>query len=182
VVNINPAGESDEEFTGFVDLTVAQRWSPTLSTALRYSRQQGDASGVGGTVIVDSVSLSNTWEFAQRWQLAVRGDFARRESAFDIAQTYDVVQGQAAPGGSLAEIAARDGTAFSSKRNVEIDTNSWSVGGRITHQLFKTTSIYAQARYGEQDSKSNSLGSDSDFENFLATFGVRHVFEPIPLW
>ena len=182
VVNINPAGESDEEFTGFVDLTVAQRWSPTLSTALRYSRQQGDASGVGGTVIVDSVSLSNTWEFAQRWQLAVRGDFARRESAFDIAQTYDVVEGQAAPGGSAAEIAARNGTAFSSKRNVEIDTNSWSLGGRITHQLFKTTSTYVQARYGEQDSKSNSLGSDSDFENFLATFGVRHVFEPIPLW
>jgi hypothetical protein len=182
VTNINPAGESDSEFTAFVDLVLSQRWSPTLSTALRYSRSQGDASGLGGTVIVDSVSLSNAWEFRERWQLSVRGDFARRESAFDIAQTFDVVTGSTLPGGSAVDIAARTGTAFSSKRNVEIDTNSWGVGGRITHQLFKTTSIYVQARYGEQDSRSNSLGSDSDFENFLATFGVRHVFEPIPLW
>jgi hypothetical protein len=186
VTNVNPSGESDRELTGFADLVLSQRWSPNLSTALRYTRQQGDASGLGGTAIVDAVSLSNTWDFAERWQLAIRGDFARRESAFDIAQSYDVVTGQQLPGGSVP-IASRDqgggsGIAFNSKRNVQIDTNSWGVGGRITHQLFKTTSIYVQARYSEQDSKSNSLGSDSDFTNFLATFGVRHVFEPIPLW
>jgi hypothetical protein len=65
---------------------------------------------------------------------------------------------------------------------VKVDTDTWAVAGRITHQLFKTTSIYAQARYSQQDSKSNSLGASSDFEVFLATFGVQHVFEPIPLW
>lgn len=189
MTNTDPSGESDEEFTGFADLTIAQHWSPTLSTALRYVRQQGDASGVGGTAIEDLVSLSNTWEFAERWQLAIRGDLARRESAFDVAQTYDEVTAFAlgGPGGDI--VATRDtgaddgeGTSFNSRRNVEIDTNSWGVGARITHQLFKSTSIYVQARYGEQESKSNTLGADSDFENFLATFGVRHVFEPITLW
>jgi hypothetical protein len=183
VTNLNPGGKRDREFTGFVDLVLTQRWSPNLATALRYSRQQGDASGLGGTAIVDAVSLSNTWDFAERWQLAIRGDWARRQSAFDIAQTYDSLTAQtlASPGGSVP-LAARTGSAFNSTRNVDIDTDSWGVGGRITHQLFKTTSIYVQARYSEQDSKTNSLGSDSDFENFLATFGVRHVFEPIPLW
>ena len=182
VTNTRPGGQSDHEITGFADLTLSQRWSPTLATALRYTREQSDASGVGGTAIVDAVSVSNTWDFAERWQLAVRGDFARRESAFAIAQTYDTVSGQTLPGGSAVDIAGRTGTAFNSTRNVEIDTNSWGVAGRITHQLFRTTSIYVQARYGQQSSKSNSLGVDSDFENFLATFGVRHVFEPIPLW
>jgi hypothetical protein len=181
ITNRNPSGESDREFTGFVDLTVSQRWSPTLATALRYSRSQGDASGLGGTAIMDSVALSNTWDFAERWQLAFRGDYVRRESAFDIAQTYDIVTGQTIPGGTILG-AARTGTAFNSTRNVEIDTDSYGVAGRITHQLFKTTSIYVQARYSKQDSRSNSLGADSDFENFLATFGVHHVFEPIPLW
>jgi predicted porin len=173
-------GQHDREFTGFAEAVMSQRWSPTLATALRYSREQGDASGLGGTVIVDAVSVSNTWDFLERWQLAVRGDFVRRESAFDIAQTYEVVQDGAPQG--LAGIAVRSGAAFNSTQKVDIDTNSWSVAGRITHALFKSTSIYAQVRYGQQDSQSDTLGNDSDFENFLATFGVRHVFEPIRLW
>jgi hypothetical protein len=182
ITNRNPSGQSDRNFNWFVDLTLSQRWSPTLATALRYTRQQGDASGVGGTVIVDAVSVSNTWDFADRWQFALRGDFARRESAFDINQTYDIVSGQTLPGGSSVDIAGRTGTSFNSTRNVQIDTDSYGVAGRITHQLFRTTSIYVQARYTRQDSRSNSLGADSDFENFLATFGVHHIFEPIPLW
>ena len=182
VRNRNPRGQRDREVTGFVDLTLSQRWSPTLATAVHYTRQQGDASGLGGTVIVDAVSLSNTWDFRERWQLAVRGDYARRESAFDIDQSYDIVSGQTLPGGSAVNIAGRTGTAFNSTRGVQIDTDSWGVAGRITHQLFKTTSLYVQARYTKQDSRSDTLGADSDFENFLATFGVGHVFEPIPLW
>jgi hypothetical protein len=186
IVNMNARGRTDNEITGFVDAVLTQQWTPTLATALRYSREQGDGSGVGGTVIVDAASLSNTWNFAQRWQLALRGDYVRRESAFDIAQTFDIVAAQALPGGSVP-VASRDngtgaGLAFNSTRNVTVDTDSWSVAGRITHDLFKTTSIYAQVRYSEQNSKSSSLGAASDFEDFLATFGVRHVFEPIPLW
>jgi predicted porin len=179
IINVNPQGQSDSEVTGFVDATLSQRWSPTLATALRYSRQQGDASGLGGTVVVDAVSLSNTWDFAERWQLALRGDWVRRESAFDLARTFDVVVGGPSPGGP---IATRTGQSFNSKQNVQIDTDRWGVAARITHQLFKNTSLYGQVRYDEQDSRGDSLGSGSDFENFLATFGVRHVFEPIPLW
>jgi len=180
VVNPFGKGQNDTEVTGFAEAVLTQRWSPTLGTALRYSRTQGDASGLGGTVIVDAVSLSNTWDFLERWQLAVRGDYLRRESAFDIAQTFEVVEDGTPQG--FPGLAVRSGAAFNSTRNVDIDTNSWSVAGRITHDLFKSTSIYAQVRYGEQDSTSDSLGNASDFENFLATFGVRHVFDPIPLW
>jgi predicted porin len=183
ITNTNPTGESDSEVTGFVDAVLAQQWSPTLSTALRYSRHQGDASGLGGTVIVDAVSLSNAWDFAERWRLDLRGDWTRRENAFEIAQTYDeVVAGPAAPdppGGSIAE---RSGVAFNSRRKVEIDTDRWGVAAQVTHRLFKNTSIYGRVRYDEQDSRKDTLGNASDFENFLATFGVHHVFEPIPLW
>jgi hypothetical protein len=184
VTNVSPSGKNDEEVTGFVDAVLTQRWSPTLSTALRYAREQGDASGLGGTVIQDTVSLSNTWDFIERWQLAVRGDWVRRESAFQISQTFDEVSATPQPtylppGGPFA---VRTGRSFNSTQDVDIDTDTWAVAGRITHQLFKTTSIYVQVRYAEQDSRGDSLGSASDFENFLATFGVRHVFEPIPLW
>jgi hypothetical protein len=163
---------------------LSQRWSPNLSTALRYSRQQGDASGLGGTVIVDAVSLSNTWDFAERWQLALRGDWVRRESAFDLAQTFDEVRtsGLGDPTYIPAGAAVRTGASFNSTQNVDINTDRWGVAARITHQLFKNTSLYGQVRYDEQSSRGDTLGNASDFENFLATFGVRHVFEPIPLW
>jgi predicted porin len=182
VTNLNPGGEDDDQVTGFVEAVLAQRWTPVLATALRYTRHQGDGSGLGGTVIVDAVSLSNDWDFAERWHLNFRGDFVRRESAFDLNQTYDVVRAAGLGDGVPAGLAVRTGSAFNSKRNYNIDTDSWSVAARITHDLFKTTSLYAQVRYHEQDSRGDSLGSSSDFENFLATFGVRHVFEPIPLW
>ena len=35
------------------------------------------------TVIADSASLSNTWDFAERWQIAVRGDWVNRTSVVD---------------------------------------------------------------------------------------------------
>ena len=179
IINVNPAGQSDSEVTGFIDATLSQRWSPTLATALRYSRSQGDASGLGGTVVTDAISLSNTWDFAERWQLNLRGDWVRRQSAFDLNRTFDVVEGGPSPGGT---IATRSGQSFNSKQNVEIDTDRWGVATRITYQLFKNTSLYGQVRYDVQDSRGDTLGTASDFKNFLATFGVRHVFEPIPLW
>ena len=177
VTNIDSNGESDSRITGFVDFVVTKQWLPTFHSALHYAREQGDASGLGGTVIVDAVSLSNTWDFAERWSVALRGDFVRRESAFDIAQSFDEV----VPGGP-AGVATRTGRAFNSTRRVDIDTNRYGGALRITHHLFRTTSLYGQVRYDKQDSKSNSLGSGSDFDNILATFGVRHVFEPITLW
>jgi predicted porin len=180
VVNVDPHGQRDRELTGFVDATLTQRWSPNLATALHYTREQGDGSGVGGTVIQDVVSVANNWQFAERWELYVRGDYVRRESAFDLSRTFDEVQG--VPLGGTIPIASRTGTAFNTKENVEVDTQNWRIASRITHQLFKSTSIYVGVDYSQQYSKSNSLGSTSDFENFLATFGVRHVFEPIPLW
>ena len=181
IFNPESEGESDETLTGFVNLTLTKQWLPTFYSGLQYSREQGDASGLGGTVIVDAVSLSNTWDFAERWSVSLRGDFVRRESAFKIAQTYDEVTLQPVPGGTV-NVATRNGAAFNSKQDVDIDTNRYGVAFRITHRLFKTTSLYAQVRYDRQDSNSDTLGSDSDFENILATFGVRHVFEPITLW
>jgi predicted porin len=182
VTNVDANGDTDSQINIFVEATVSKQWSPTLATGLSYTRQQGNASGLGGTVIVDAVTLANTWDFMERWQLALRGDWVRRVSAFDIQQTYDVVAGTYVPPGGTVILAERTGVAFNSKQGAEIDTNRWSVAARVTHQLFKRTSVYAQVRYDEQNSKSDSLASTSDFTDLLATFGVLYTFEPITLW
>jgi hypothetical protein len=184
VVNIDAQGDDDDTFTGFAEIVLTKTWLPTFNSALSYSREQGDASGLGGTVIVDAVSLSNTWNFAENWSVALRGDYVRRESAFDINQTYDQVTGQPIPGGPnpFLLVATRTGFAFNATEDADIDTDRYGMGVRVTHRLFRSTSLYGQLRYDRQDSKSDSLGSGSDFDVILATFGVRHVFEPIPLW
>jgi hypothetical protein len=181
VVNENPRGRRDDNLTVFATAIITKRWTPTFHSGLRYTREQGDASGLGGAVILDAVTLSNTWDFAERWQLAVRGDWTNRESAFDQRQTLDRVQ--STPVGGLGfPLAGRNGTAFNTKRDAEINTRRWGVAGRITHRLFRSTQVYVQVRYDKQRSDFGSLGRSSDFENILATFGIRHTFEPIKLW
>ena len=76
-----------------------------------------------------------------------------------------------------------NGEAFNSRgRNTSIDSTRWSVAGRVTHRLFRTTQVFGQVRYDQQESRTGTLGRRSDFENILVLIGVRHTFEPIKLW
>jgi len=63
-----------------------------------------------------------------------------------------------------------------------IDTTRYGGAGRLTHSFTRNTSGWVQLTYNEQTSRSDTLGDPSDFTNFLAVLGVRHVFEPIKLW
>jgi len=189
VTNVNPRSSQETDLTIFAEAVLRKQWLPTLQSALRYSRRQGNASGLGGTVITDAVSLSNTWDFAERWQLALRGDWSRRQSATDQVGTFSrVVATDPAtllepPGGTFVFVAGLDGTAFNAKvDDFDIDTDRWGVAGRLTHRLFRNTRVYAQVTYDEQTSQTGTRGSSSDFDNFIATVGVRHVFDPIKLW
>lgn len=189
VTNLNPRSSSETDLTIFAEVVLTKQWLPELQSALSYTREQGGASGLGGTVITDSVSLSNTWDFAERWQLSLRGGWTRRESATEQVGTFfrtvptDPATIPGAPAGSYVFIAGLDGTAFNaSVDDVTIDTQRWGVGGRLTHRLFRNTRVYAQVTYDDQESKARTRGATSDFDNFIATVGVRHVFEPIKLW
>lgn len=186
VTNLNPGGGQNTTVNLFAQVVLTKRWTPTLATALRYSREQDNASGLGGTVIADAVSLSNTWDITERWQLALRGDWTNRQSVADQVGTFyqveplDPASLTPSPTGTIAGL---QGTAFNaSVRSVNIDTQRWGVAGRVTHQLFRNTRVYLQVTYDQQQSSGGTRGATSDFSNFLATFGVRHTFEPIKLW
>ena len=194
VTNTDTSGGDSERWNIFAEVVLSKRWTPTLASAFRYSREQGNASGLGGTVVGDSVSLSTTWAFWERWQLAVRGDWIQRESVFRVAETKTVVVGVTdadIPGGTFVQQLAGfesqlngpgTGEAFNSDRRNSIETNRWSVAGRLTHRLFRNTDLFGQVRYDQQSSDRGTLGRSSDFENILGLVGVRHTFEPIKLW
>jgi hypothetical protein len=184
ISNDNLGGGTTDDLTAFGNLTLSQRWTPNLASALRYDRSQGTASGLGGTVTRDAVSLSTTWDFAERWQLAVRGDWTHRKSVADAAQIFykaeDAATSVDVGGGDAAQFSPKATTAAIGTNS--IDTNRWGVAGRVTHRVWRNTRIFLQLAYNEQTSEESSRGSPSDFDNFLATFEIRHVFEPIKLW
>ena len=181
LVPINVKGEHTSSVDIFAQMVVRKRWSPNFQSALRYSRKQAGASGLGGGVIEDELSFSNNWSFAERWQLFARADWSLRQSITEASSTYQVVEGVNL-GGQPAEFTRVIGLTTVRGKGTDIDTMRWGVAGRVTHLFTRNTSAWLQLTYNEQDSLGGTLGRGSDFTNFLATFGVRHVFEPIKLW
>jgi len=194
MVNGNPAGDSSSNLTIFAQATLVKNWSENLESALNYTRSEGNASGLGSTVVADAASLSTNWRPWDLWEFSVRGDWVQRESAFDSEQTFDRVfplntANLGVPVGiALAGVCApgpggcAGGTSFNSDTRSTIDTVRWSVQGRFTHRLFRGTRLYGLVRYDDQESERRSLGKTTDFENTSVIFGVVHIFEPIKLW
>jgi hypothetical protein len=78
LTNADPNGESTTDVTVFALVTGRVDWTPTLHSALSYRRDQGTASGLGGTVVSDLVTLVNNYEFTEKWNFSVRGEFSLR--------------------------------------------------------------------------------------------------------
>ena len=183
VVNALPEGDDDSSVDFFGEATIAKHWSENLHTALRYRRTQGGASGLGGTVVRDTVNLSNTWDMTDRWQLALRGDWSLRQSVTESTSQFLVAADPGIAGFDPALTPAGAQRLITVRGDAtDVDTMRYGVAGRITHLISRNTSAWVQLTYNQQDSDSGTLGNDSDFENFLGAFGVRHEFEPIKLW
>ena len=58
-----------------------------------------------------------------------------------------------------------------------VNTMTW---GKTLWKV-RNTEAMLQVRYDNQSSKQNTLGEASDFDAWVATIGVRHLFEPIKL-
>jgi len=171
--------KTDDTVDVFAQVQLTQNWTPQLSSSLAYNRRQGAASGLGGTVIVDSVSAGVTWSFRDRWRLSGNGSWVNRESVTDVPEFFRLAE-EASIGGGVAAYTGEQLVAVTSKQRVE--TEMWNVSARLSHQLFRKTHVFTQATYTDQESKANTLGSGSDFKDWLVFVGVRHEFEPIGLW
>jgi predicted porin len=140
-------------------------------------------------VVADSVTLVNTYNYTEKWQLSVRGEWGLRKSVDEATRTLVLAQATdfgplVFPYSGIAGVIPSPGVGAVSQQTDEtdIDTMRWGLAGRVTHFLTRNTSGYLQLTYNKQNSQSDSLGDPSDFDNFLVTIGVQHVFQPIKLW
>jgi hypothetical protein len=185
LTNTNPLGAEDTSVTLFAGVALVKRWSPNLISALRYNRDQGIASGVGGSVVRDAVSLTTNWDFAERWELLFRGDWTLRQSESLGTSVFFQAAGVPLTGAAanVPSAAGYQGTVFVQQLPLDsIDTQRWGVAGELAHRLTKRTRVALRLQYNQQISQRLSLGRTSDFDDFLATLGVRHTWDPIHLW
>lgn len=161
----NQSRES-ETFTYFADVSLAKRWTATLDSTLGYTRSEGGASGLGGSVIRDAVYVAGNWELADRWLIQGRADWTERKSVARQALS------------PLALLTQNTQTGFTSS----INTRRWGVSGKLSHRYTKNLALSLQLSFNKQVSNTKTLGRDTDFKNFLATLGVNYSFDPIHLW
>ena len=76
----SPSAGRSETFTFFGTALLTKRWTPRVRTSINYRRTQSDASGLGGTTILDAVGASLSWRLSQLWSSSLRFDWTQRES------------------------------------------------------------------------------------------------------
>ena len=171
--------ESDDTVDVFAQVVLTSNWTPDLSSTLAYRRKQGTASGLGGTVISDSVSGAVNWNFRQRWGFTGSASWVNRESVADVPEFFRLAGPSGIIGGAAGYTGEQLVLATSSQR---VEVEMWNVSARLSNQIFRKTRVFGQVTYTDQDAKSNSIGGQSNFEDWLVFVGVRHEFEPIGLW
>jgi predicted porin len=174
----------DTVVDAFARVNITKRWAPDWTTSLRYTRAPGVASGLGGTVIRNALTAAVDWDIAPKWSLLMRGDWVRRRSIANANQIVGVAEdGEVATGDpQLADVAATQGSQFGAAlESNRVRNERFSVLGRLTYYILRNTEAMLQVRYDNQNSKQNTLGEASDFDAWIATIGVRHLFEPIKL-
>jgi opacity protein-like surface antigen len=145
--------DSDSRIAFLGSFTLDRRWSPTMLSGLAYSRQQDAASGVSGSAILDAVALTHTWALAERWTLAMRGDWTQRKSATSI------------------EVGDED-----------LDTQRWGAGAVVSYKITRNLTGSVRYQYSKQKSKGNTAGRFSDFQSHVAALGFNYALDPIEVW
>lgn len=145
---------SDDRVAGFGMVSIDRRWSPTMASGVSYQRRQDTASGVGGSAILDAVSLTHTWALSERWNLALRGDWTKRKSATNLVVTNDG----------------------------DIDTERWGAGAVVSYRITRNLTGSVRYQYADQNSNQNTAGRFSDFHGHIATLGLNYALDPIEVW
>lgn len=145
--------DSDHRIAGFGMFSLDRRWTPTMASGVSYQRRQDTASGISGSAILDAVALTHNWALAERWNLALRGDWTQRKSATDLEVSND-----------------------------DLDTQRWGAGAVVSYRITRNLTGSVRYQYSNQDSQGDTAGRFSDFEGHIATLGLNYALDPIEVW
>lgn len=180
-----PQSNTTDTLTLFGGVTLSKRWTRQLQSSFNYTRRESTASGVGGSTVMDSVSLTNRWRISPLWSLSMRTDYTLRTSLSDQTVTYAAVEGDPIAALAAVDLARRisgPGGLVFAETGSAVDTQRWTIGGSLKRQITPSLVGTLSARYNQQSSKQPSLGASSDFTNYIVGLRFTYNFDPIDLW
>ena len=181
-----PPSFNDQTLTFFGSFDLRKRWSPRLNSVIGYRRTQSDASGLGGSTILDTVNASVSWRISPLWRASLNANWTHRQSAAPTTRTFATVTGSADP--ALAAVPGLPTVAELTGERVfrivtnQVATTRWTVAGRMERTITPQLRASVDLRYNQQSSRSGSAGSATDFDNFIATLRFTYNFNAIDLW
>ena len=185
-----PPSFNDQSWTVFGSANLNKRWSPRVNSGIGYRRSQSDASGLGGSAILDAVNAFVGWTISTRMNATLRADWTQRTSVAPGLQTRllvtrntDQVLLDVPLLPTVAEIAdpVTGNRVFSTVSN-QIDTQRWGLAGWIERTITPNLDANLRISFNQQSSRSGSAGSSTDFNEFSVIFGFSYAFDPIEVW
>ena len=162
----------DTRIAVFGEISLTHRWTPNLSSALAYSRDDSGISSLGSTTIADRVTLSSNWNPSRRWNVNVRGDWVKRESATDSSLPFTEIS---VDGNGLVQFT---GSIVTDAQNEAVDTEYWAASARASYRVTKRGTISIRLTYQNQSMKQGARTSNSNFENVLGFVGFSYSLDP----
>ena len=177
-----PSAGRSRRVTFFGTASLAKRWTPRVRTSIDYRRTQSDASGLGGTAILDAVGASVSWRLSQLWSSSLRFDWTQRESAANASQNFRVIAADPSGVADVPALAKQTGARVVVRVPNEISTRRWAIGARFVRTLTPRLKATLRLTFNRQSSRSGSAGRSTDFDTFGAILGFSYLFDPIAAW
>ncbi len=146
------SSRTDRSVDFFANARLTQRWSQALQSSLSYSRDQSDASGVGGSTIRDQVSFRTTWDPLTAWNFGLRADWVQRKA-------------------TTGEGTSRD-----------IDQQRWTVAVRSSYRWSRRIQFNGRARWDRDDNDQGRGADSGAVTSYLVFLGVEVLLDPVKLW
>ena len=160
-------GVSSSNVTFFGEVSARHQWSPNVRSMLRYTRDENNSGGLGGSSIADRVRGTTTWNPTERWTFTAFGEWFRRDAVSELESEIPTLDLLGNPTGSITV-----------EQEGGLNSNRWSVGARASHRLTQRLSANLSLRYSDQDTQNATTGPSS-FNSLLAIVGVRYDFDPM---
>lgn len=175
--------------TYFAAATMTKRWTETIDTSIRYTRNAASTASNGVATIVDVVTATANWRPSPLWTFQLTGLYTHRSESSEGASGQALLVGPSpgvisdSLGTPLATLPITRiiGVRFQnglSKRDID----QYAAGLRADYRITKNLSTFARSHYFYQQSKIRGISAfDSSYDSYTFELGLRYEFDPFQL-
>jgi hypothetical protein len=165
--------------TYFANVSLKKRWRWFEVTG-SYVRNASTTSGLGQSILTDTLTLTGVWNPSALWRLTLLGVYTQRESSAESAFTLTPVQGQVLFNvfGQAALIGVRSVSLRAFSSSSSIDITNYGITAQLNRYLGRSTYVFGRATYDRQQSNQQEFDSVTT-DRYVVTIGFHYVFDAL---